>query len=116
MGLSRDGELVKNIHRNLTIRFLWIEIWTTNKLGTLDDQIEEKWKILNIKTNSCDKDNRRYLLNKFKNCLETMTTIFFLCIFNVETKFRFSFNFYLIIYLDFLPQIYIHINIILGFL
>ena len=30
-GLSRDGELLKNNHRNLTIRFLWIEIWTKNK-------------------------------------------------------------------------------------
>ena len=30
-GLSRDGELVEIYSQNLTIRFLWIEILTTNK-------------------------------------------------------------------------------------
>ena len=31
-GLSRDWELGTNIHRILTIRFLQLEIWTTNNL------------------------------------------------------------------------------------
>ena len=33
--LSRDGELLNKIHRNLTVRFLWIQIWGTNSEGPI---------------------------------------------------------------------------------